>query len=136
MRTPIYILPLCLCCFPVLGQQQSGDSVLKTNATQSHRVYQSNDPMVEKYKQHEGWVKLTEAINRQNVIAANLRSQIRAQNEVIQAKTHAKKDASTDRARLNQLQKSLAPVSSSLGKMVTQRNLIESEIRMRDINKK
>jgi hypothetical protein len=120
-----YILPICLCCFAVFGADRS---TLRDNA-------QSKE-MIGKYKQHEGWVKLTAEIDRQTAIADKMRSQIRAQNEVIVAKQTAKKDTSADQARLNQLRKSIKPLDNNLVKMKDQRNLIEAEIRLRESNKK
>jgi hypothetical protein len=92
--------------------------------------------MLEKFKQNEGWVKLSTAIQKQGETAGNLSKQIDAQNEVILMKTRAKQDASADRARLNQLEKSLAPLSANLSKMKKQRDLIEAEIKLRESNKK
>jgi 2,4-dienoyl-CoA reductase-like NADH-dependent reductase (Old Yellow Enzyme family) len=129
MRKLTYILPVCLFCLTVLGQQKTDRSTLRDNPVPSQA-------MLEKYKQHEGWVKLTDAIHEQGAIAAKLQSQINAQNEVIQAKTRAKKDASADRARLNQLHKSLAPLNSKLAQMEKERKVIESEIRLQESNKK
>ena|ERR1039458_1946173 len=125
----IYFLPLCLCCFTVFGQQPS-------NRYTSRDTPAPSKEMLEKFKQNEGWVKLSTAIQKQGETAGNLSKQIDAQNEVILMKTRAKQDASADRARLNQLEKSLAPLSANLSKMKKQRDLIEAEIKLRESNKK
>lgn len=52
--------------------------------------------MLAKYKQNEGWVKLTAAIDRQKPIAQKLQSQINAQANVIRAKMQAHQDASNE----------------------------------------
>jgi hypothetical protein len=129
MRNLTYILPLCLCCFAVLGHQQKADrSTLRSNPGPSQE-------MLGKYKQHEGWVKLTAEIDRETPIANKLRSHIKAQNEVIVAKHAANKDTSNDQRRLAELEKSLRPLSSGIAKMESQRKVIEAEIRMREANK-
>ncbi len=92
--------------------------------------------MLEKYKQNDGWVKLTASIDKQLVVARNLISQIHAQTDLIKAKTTAKQDASSVRSRLNNLEKSYKSVNSDVSKMEKQRGLIEAEIRLRESNKK
>jgi predicted RNase H-like nuclease (RuvC/YqgF family) len=136
MRNLTYILPICLCCFPLLGQEQSGHSTVRTNAIQSRRVVQSQDPMLEKYRQHEGWVKLTAAIDRQKVIANKLKPQIDAQAQVIRAKMNARQDYSADQRRQAELRKSYTPVVSQIDKMEKERNVIEAQIKLRESNKK
>ena len=145
MKNSIYILPISLCCLAALGQQQPADSTAQTNvtqsaaqtnATQASEASQLEDQMLAKFKKHEGWVKLTAAIEKKTPMYNKMVSQTTKLGRVISAKLDAKEDATPQVLELGRLRQTRSTMLREIQDLKKQREVIETEIRQREADKK